>query len=236
MIQNLTKTLEYQKTQLSYLKNEVEARGEMLNKKDVEIRLVKDSLAQSQSNVSQHISKNERQSQMIENQKTRISQFQLQNDIKSKDIEELQAKIKKINVKLIRKLDEKQVQVNNLKRSVDNKNLELERLRTAQDKLFSQLNDLELRNYNMVEKLKGKEREYETVVASERRSVKTVNIHDAAKEYVAIMQSNMKCNKKNKTRPEKVIQEKTIDEEHISEKKMTEPVVHSTKDLSSETK
>merc|ERR1712142_1269337 len=198
-LQNLTKTCEYQKTQLCYLKNEVEAKVDALKQKEVELKHAKDNLSFNEANLNQLIMKSDSQNKVLENQKSLISQFQIQSHEKTKDIEELQSKIKKINAKLVRKVDDKQGQINNLKRSIGNKNTELERLRIAQDKLFSQLNDLELRNYNMVEKLKVAEREYESAAASEKYNLKTVNIHDAAKEYIKILKSAQKINKREKS-------------------------------------
>ena len=224
-IQTLNKTSDYQKSQIAYFRKEVEDKVELINKKEIELKLVKENaskLSVIQVNVNQLTSKCENQNKIIENQKTIIYKFKIQSDDQDKQISkltELQDKVNENNElrnSLKQSLEKKSGQVKNLKKTIEVKNSEMSKFKSAQDQLFSQVNELEMKNFNKSEEIKTMEAKYVKAVSKEKKSIKTVNIHEAAKEYMKIMKENQKT--KLVTRKiQKDVEIITLDEETVRE-------------------
>merc|ERR1719318_1915237 len=222
-IQTLNKTSDYQKSQIAYFMKEVEDKAELINKKEVELNQLKENaskLSAIQFNVSQLSSKCDNQNKIIENQKTIISKFKIQSDDQAKQISklaELQDKVNENNDlrnSLKQSLEKKSGQVKNLKNTIEIKNSEMSKAKSVQDQMFSQINELEMKNFNKSEEIKTMEAKYKTAVAAEKKSVKTVSIQEATKEYMKIVKENQK-NKKVTGKIHKDVEIITLDEQTV---------------------
>merc|ERR1719318_1880905 len=238
-IQTLNKTSDYQKSQIAYFRKEVEDKAELINKKEVELNQLKENaskLSAIQFNVSQLSSKCDNQNKIIENQKTIISKFKIQSDDQAKQISklaELQDKVNENNDlrnSLKQSLEKKSGQVKNLKKTIEIKNSEMSKFKSAQDQMFSQINDLEMKNFNKSEEIKTMEAKYKTAVAAEKKSVKTVSIHEATKEYMKIIKENQK-NKKATGKIQKDVEIITLDEQTVRDTEASIPEKISVKDI-----
>eukprot|EP00092_Neocalanus_flemingeri_P032715 GFUD01035584.1.p1 GENE.GFUD01035584.1~~GFUD01035584.1.p1 ORF type:complete len:1354 (+),score=385.07 GFUD01035584.1:29-4090(+) len=213
---NLTKTCDYQKSQISYLRREVETKVEVINKKETELKQIKENvknLADIQTNVNQLMVKSENQARIIENQKAIISKYKVQTEEQAKQISklaELQEKLNDNNVEkntLKQTLEKKSGQVKKMKKNIEVKNDEMSKFKSAQDQLFSQINDLELKNFNKTEELMKVESKLKSV---EKKRMKTVNIYEATMEYMKIMKENHKGTKASAKKNVPII---TLDEQ-----------------------
>merc|ERR1719318_624462 len=238
-IQTLNKTSDYQKSQIAYFRKEVEDKTELINKKEIELNQLKENaskLSAIQFNVSQLSSKCDNQNKIIENQKTIISKFKIQSDDQAKQISklaELQDKVNENNDlrnSLKQSLEKKSGQVKNLKKTIEIKNSEMSKFKSAQDQMFSQINDLELKNLKKTIEIKNSEAKYKTAVAAEKKSVKTVSIQEATKEYMKIIKENQKI-KKVTEKIKKDVEIITLDEQTVRDTDAPIPEKISVKDI-----
>merc|ERR1719318_216966 len=238
-IQALNKTSDYQKSQIAYFRKEVEDKTELINKKEIELNQLKENaskLSAIQFNVSQLSSKCDNQNKIIENQKTIISKFKIQSDDQAKQISklaELQDKVNENNDlrnSLKQSLEKKSGQVKNLKKTIEIKNSEMSKAKSVQDQMFSQINDLELKNLKKTIEIKNSEAKYKTAVAAEKKSVKTVSIQEATKEYMKIIKENQKI-KKVTEKIKKDVEIITLDEQTVRDTDAPIPEKISVKDI-----
>merc|ERR1719186_78858 len=230
---NLTKTCDYQKSQISYFRREVETNVELISKKETELQQIKDNVSNTtaiQANVNQLMIKSENQNKIIENQKTIISKYKVQTDEQAKQIlklADLQEKVKEnddTRNALKQSLEKKTYQVKNMKKTIEVKNEEMKEFKSAQDQLFSQVNDLELKNFNKTQELKKVEAKCENLKTQDKKSLKPVSIHEAAKEYMKLMKENHINRQVTKPSVKKNAPVITLDEQTEVEEGSVEPV------------
>ena len=190
------------------LEHSLKTRVDLINAKEAELKSAKASLsnlAEIQTNAKNLMTTHERQSKIVKNQNLLINKYKIQTEETNKKLRAQEQKIQELEESVESKnqnIHQQRDELKSLRSSLHVKTEEATMYKSAQEKLYSQIKELELNNSNKVEAVSQLEKQVKMMTNLKKRSVQCVSLMMASQEYAKMIKQrqethtqHVKCSK-----------------------------------------